>query len=49
MRNIIKKKDATAALASSTAKKHKSIMGSLKYAIRLPYPTNAVDLVRKNR
>lgn len=29
--------------------KHKSIMGSLKYAVSLPYKTNAVELVKRNR
>ena len=30
-------------------KKYKSMMEALKYAVSLPYPTNSVDLVRKNR
>ena len=36
-------------ISKERPKKHKSILGSLKYAIRLPYKTNAVDLVRKSR
>ena len=35
--------------SETTPKKYKSMLEALKYAVSLPYVTNSVDLVKKNR
>ena len=36
-------------ISKTKPKKYKSMLEALKYAVSLPYVTNSVDLVKKNR